>query len=294
MKGSQNMFMSYLNLKYNNFEIENQYLIVKYKTIDKSYKMFSYIMFILSIFASIVDSLHYGSSWKTVVFKFTVFTSYAIAIFYLIVIILMNSIKLNQKLKMLIHYSNYYLLLFIIGNLRYPANQYFSKQPFLFFMVLLFEFLYRLILIFVEQYTFVEIVIITSITLCTSWGVFFPQFIHEIPKEMLFDLAVVRQLPYSFSHILMIVFAYIFQKQYKQYFYINYINEKKNDWLMNIFENMKTGFLNIQKKDTFYISYLNSFLIQKLESIQSIKNILLERNISINSQQNDLSLVVGK
>jgi hypothetical protein len=168
------------------------------------------------------------------------------------------------------NYLNFYTALLIICDIRYTFTNYISQNQIVFYFILLVELVIQLIWIVTATLQFIEILILTILGMITILVFYVPISGNAFPS-----------LYYAFAHIASLIvtvcFAFIYEMECKQLFYFLQVEEKKNNWMTNVLDNMNSGFIRIKDNS---ICYMNRFMEEKLIAIK-------ERDFDANPRQTE-------
>jgi hypothetical protein len=252
----EDIFSSAFNLNFHSLNLEEEYN----KTIEKKVKvyirMITLIIFLASLGPTIEISFFFEYYFKNN-FKVVMFTSYFIS---LITINFLFLVLLNNKIVIkIVNYVNYFILLFIFTNLRYPLINFLKVDTIIFYVFTTTEIVLRLILALLGIYNFLEFSILNVLTICSTWLIYAP-----VAPNNTFTTNMLLLMAYSIAIIVVIIFSYFLEKYNKRAFYFYYLNKQKTEWLENVLENMKTGFVSIKGNKFSYINESSENMIDLL------------------------------
>jgi hypothetical protein len=142
-------------------------------------------------------------------------------------------------------------------NSRYALTHYTKVDLVLLMFIFSLEILFRLFWVIFGIQGFIENFILTCISIIIAWAIYVPtHFGNELTTSYF------NNLGYTLILFVVMLLSYILERQQKNAFYFQIKAKTKTNWLLNVLDNMSTGFLSI-RGDT--ISYVNSFFKNKLE-----------------------------
>jgi hypothetical protein len=266
------MFKSWFTLEFSAKEIEEDYQLYRESLIKTYIRILTLIIFIVSVGNSVQISFFFVYSDNINFFKI-LYMSYILTAVYIVLVGLVYKYIDHPKMIKSINLLNYYFLVFIFINLRFPSVRFIIIDPMYFYMFLLVEIILRLIWASLGINTFLEYMIINLISVATIYGVYVP---CPYPKER--EKSVEYMGAISIGLVVANVSSYILERQVKKTYYLNYQDKLKTKWFSNILDNMNTGFLSIKENS---ISYINAYLNNKF-----IKGKYLREDISDNQKMN--------
>lgn len=265
----EKIFKSEFKLNFILTNIENEYSKHKEQLIQKCVKIFTWIIFIMSLGPTILISCNF-KFYGYINFKIIMYTSYFTS-FVLFINLLIVRYKIDKtNLMRLIIYVNYYLFTFVWVNFLYQIGHFLKGPPILFFALFSAEMIFRLIWVLIGIFGFTDSLIIICSAIITEWAIYgpMPGFIPLI-ETMLYILS------HSVGMILMLIFSYFLVKQQKRAFYFYHRANMKAKWFSSILESMNTGYMSLSKVG---INYVNTYLSSILENLKFNQNIISESN----------------
>lgn len=252
----EHIFTNSFNLKYSKKEIQVEFNKVKDKLLKRYIKNITILILMISFAPSTIISYFFQfSDLKS--FKMIMCFSYFITFSSLIMTFLTFFSK-NLKLMKIINYVNYFFFIIIILNVRYSLVNFAKLDIIVVFFLVWAEVVTRFVFILYEVFTFCELSILNFLSAMFMWAIYFPVGQPNfLQKDLLIDGVN------SICLIIVVLFCFISERNRKLAFYYKYKIEKKAQWLDNVLDNMKTGFLSI-KGDK--ITYVNNYLENLLNS----------------------------
>jgi hypothetical protein len=249
--------------------IEKEFSKHKEHLILKCIKIFTWIIFILSLGPTILISCNF-KFYKYISFQIIMYTSYSTSFILFINLLLVKFLNKRILLMRIIIFVTYYLFTFVWVNFLYQIGHFLQGPPILFFALFSAEMIFRLIWVLVGIMGFVDSLIIISSAIITEWVMYgpMPGFI-PLTETMLYILS------HSVGMILMLIFSYFLVKQQKRAFYFYQKANLKAIWFSSILENINTGYMSSSKLG---ISYVNTYLSSMLENLKFNQNIINESN----------------
>jgi hypothetical protein len=250
------MFASEFKLNYNNENIELDYQKmrdIKLLTFNKWIVNFS---FISAIAVAILQSTNFEMVNKYGFFKFNIVMNY-IAIFVYLVFIFISCLSKNMTVLRRIHYIVFYFQIFVIMGFRFEFFIIYSSMSKMIFFEYLIEMFVRMVWVILFLHSFLESLILNSLVIVTVWLTV--PFLY--PTEN-FNDEMINSLAYSCVIFLVMVIAYILERQQKIAFYYLWQSYRKAKWLTSILDNLNSGFVSVKSGR---IKYINSFFISHFE-----------------------------
>jgi hypothetical protein len=255
----ENIFSSAFKLTYLRKDIEEEYIRKKEDAILKNFKFVSVPLLILSLSGSIEISFFF-SLWDKVEFRVVMFSSYIVSILCF-AFCLYGILLKNKRVLKIINFLNYYILLYIFVNIRIPLVIFMKTDWKVYFFLITLEIFVRMLWIMLQLNNFFEFFIVNCMIVISVWSVY---GIHPEVNNIHQYLSLANSISLS----ILLVFAYFLEKSHKKAFYYNYLNEQKAEWLQNVLDNMKTGYMSIQGEN---ISYINNYLEQIFNNWNAIE-----------------------
>jgi hypothetical protein len=264
MTCKEKIFISCFNLKFYDKEIENNFQEDKNRHIKSKVSLISGILLLFSIAGNIILS----NGWKNkpndkyyssmCIFSFTLSG-------VLLIIFICSLLKLHTSQNKIINYLNFFLYSYVLINLRFPITQYTGGDQFAFYLLITLDMILRLLWILSGQLEFLECLIISTIHSILVW-----MWAALLADSSTLTLVMLKTLTNDVSIIITVVLSYLYDVQSKKRFYYTHMAEKKSEKLLNILENMNTGFLSLKGGK---IDYINTFLLNKLQKLQNFNSI---------------------
>jgi hypothetical protein len=259
MDPNQKIYKSFFNLNFDKCDIEVDYLKYKNQLLLQRSKYSVGILLVLSLIADIDLSIFWGDQFGNRNFLGVTISSYLITIFYSIFLIFTICCKNLHFLKML-NYFTFFLITFVLVFMRYPIVHYKLNEEMLNYLFFAIDIVFRLIWVFMGNISYLESLGISliDIALLFMWA-----GLSQTPENL--KSAMIRNSAYSVTILLVGILAYLFEALNRRGYYYNHYIQKKNEWLMNVLENMNTGFISVKEGK---IRYINKFLESKIENIK--------------------------
>jgi hypothetical protein len=246
----QKIFTNLYNLKYSKQEIEVEFNLVKDKLLKKYIKTITILTFLISFGPSIVISnLFSFSELKS--FKMIMCFSYFMN-FSCLIMTFTTFLSKNIKFMKIIIYLNYYFILFFILNIRYPLVHFVKSDIMYIFFLVCADVFIRTLWIIYEIFTFLELFTLNLLSAISMWAIYTP-----VGEAKMLQIDFLISGVNSICLIIVILFGFISERNQKKAFYFKYKTERKAQWLDNVLDNMKTGFLSIKGEK---ITYVNNYL----------------------------------
>jgi hypothetical protein len=263
MNKEEKIFKSFLNLDYLNNNIEKEHQINRENLIKKYLKYLTIFIGLLSVANSIQISFFFKYSFSVNFYKILCM-SYLFTAVYIVFTTLVFVYSENTKFSKIINFLNYYFLVFIFINLRFPLTRFTEVNLIFFFSLLCLELIFRLVWANMGILTFKQHLILNFISIISIFSVYVPSSSdNERFKSLILMLAI------TFTLIVSIIFSYFLERHMKKEFYLNYNDKLKTKWFSNVLENMNTGFLSIKNGK---VSYINKFLNEKFRKLKYLKS----------------------
>jgi hypothetical protein len=275
----EQIFRSCINLKYKKSDIEEDFQKHKDGLIKDSIKLYTIILLICSFISSIVCSMYYTGFYQTMKFKGSTFSAYSTSVVYIFLFLVSRYSKKPKHLRWL-NYLNYFFSFFVHINFRYPLIHFQKLSLVLYYTMLSFEMMVRLLWITTGILGFVESMVWNAFTTVALWGIYAP-----IGKDDgILENNMYLILGYSVLFFVHCAFAYFYEKKDRTSFYHSFFYERRMKWFNNTFENMNTGLLSLKGSN---VTFVNNFLFYKLQMINSIKEkFLTATNARLQSEYN--------
>jgi hypothetical protein len=269
----EKIFNHWYTLKYSQEKIEVEFNLNKEKLIKKYIRMITIIIFLASCGPSIEISFLFNFYQKNN-FLMIMSVSYVVNFMYFIMAIT-TFISKNLKILKIIIYLDYYFMVFIFINTRYPLYHFLNYDIIIFYLFICVELILRVLWMMCGVNTFLEFLTLNVLSIISTWVFYAPVGDPNTPQKNTIVLSV-----YSFSFIIVTLFSYLIKRHQKNAYFFQYRAEKKVQRLDNVLDNMKTGILSIKgEKITYINNYLEKLLdlwidnSKKLDPLQNGKKI---------------------
>jgi hypothetical protein len=268
----EKIFINCLNLKMKNIQVESDYQEMKdnrLKFLNLSIILFS---FLSSLAVMIFHYFFYQEFQELKFFKFNVIMCSITSVMYLV---LMTWSYLTKKIKIIkmINYTIFFFQIFVIIAFRFAIIKVTNFYSILLFFEYLLEIIVRLIWVVFFLHSFLESLVLNILSLITVWIV-----VPTLFPEKLYNEEIINTLAYSFVLFSVIIIAYVLERQQKEAFYFHWQADTKAKWLINVFENLNSGFVSIKNSK---ISYINSYFKIFLQNIKFNDQIRKDKNLEV-------------
>jgi hypothetical protein len=253
------MFASGFNLKFKDENIEEDFQEMKEKKFLFFNKWIVLFSFTSAVAVFILQSTNSEKFDQYVFFKFNI-TMNVIAIVMYFIFIFFSIFSKNLRLLRWVHYILFYFQIFVIMAFRFEIFKTQSSTSTLIFFEYLIEIFVRLIWVVLYIHSFLESLILNSLVILTVWLTV--PFLY--PTENFKD-EMINSLAYSCVLFMVMVIAYIIERQQKLAYYFLWQAASKAKWLTSILDNLNSGFVSIKSGR---IKYINSFFINQLEKFK--------------------------
>ena len=266
------IFTSYLNLTLKNKEVESDYLEMKnkkFKFVHLPIVMFS---FLASIAVMTFKYIYLHKFTDVFFYKFNLLMCSITSLIY-IGLMVWSCMTTNIKIKKLIDYTIFYCQIFVIIAFRFAIIRVTESTLVLLFFEYLLEIIVRIIWVNLFIHSFKECFYLNTASLITVWIIilsFFP--------EKSYNEEIINTLAYSFVIFSIIIIAFVLERQQKEAFYFHWQADNKAKWLINVvnvFENLNSGFVSIKDNK---ISYINPYFKKVLQNLEIINQTKKESN----------------
>jgi hypothetical protein len=253
------MFACGFNLKFQNENIEEDFQEMKEKKFLFFNKWIVLFSFTSAVAVFILQSTNSEKFDQYVFFKFNI-TMNIIAIVMYFIFIFFSIFSKNLRILRWVHYILFYFQIFVIMAFRFEIFKTQSSTSTLIFFEYLIEMFVRLIWVVLYIHSFLESLILNSLVILTVWLTV--PFLY--PTENFKD-EMINSLAYSCVLFMVMVIAYIIERQQKLAYYFLWQAASKAKWLTSILDNLNSGFVSIKSGR---IKYINSFFINQLEKFK--------------------------
>lgn len=253
------MFTSKLNLKFRDKKIEQDFQKMresKFLFFNKWIILFS---FTSAVAVGILQITDFENFEEFIFFKFNIIMTFIAIAIYFVFCFLAFCCK-NILVLRWIHYFLFYFQIFVIMAFRFEIFKIHSSIYTLNFFQYLIEMFVRLIWVIIFLHSFLESLILNSLVILTVWLTIPFMYPQENFKE-----EMINSLSYSSVIILVIVIAYIIEKQQKLAFYFLWQADSKAKWLSGILDYLNSGYVSINNGR---IKYINALFINHLDKLK--------------------------
>jgi hypothetical protein len=251
-----NIFESHFKLNYKNLKIEKAYELELRESIKSKLKLITIVLFIFSLWPTIEISFFYRY-FHELSLRIVLFLSYLTSFILGLFCIVLFYTK-NMKIWMGLNLANYYLLIFIFFNLRFPLVKYLNAEVTITYFIQCFENVFRMFFFVLGVFNFYQFFYVNLICLISLWLTYGVTFI--VDKTDL-NSNILLLAAYSVALEVIVLFGYFYLRIRKIEFFHNYLR-RKSLWFKSILDTMNTGFISF-KLDK--IKYVNKYLLDKLE-----------------------------
>ena len=268
---NDNIFNNNFKLRFNNKEVEVDFQKMK----DEKFIYFNKWIIIFSLCSavavSIFQAFYFEAFDKYIFFKFNSITTLLAAFMYLIFVIASYRCKNLIILKWL-HYVLFYFQIFVIMAFRFAIIRIVNVSPILLFFQYFFEIIVRLVCVILFLHSFLESLILNTLSLLTVWIVIPSLFPPDNFKD-----EMINTLAYSCVLFSVMGIAFILERQQKLAFYFFWLADNKAKWLTNVFDNLNSGFLSIKGGK---ISFINSFFLTRMKKLKTKTGLAIDNEVS--------------
>jgi hypothetical protein len=255
-----------------NIQVESDYQEMK----DNRLKFLNLPIILFSFLSSLaVMIFHYFFYHKFQELKFFKFNVIMCSITSVMYLVLMTWSYLTKKIKIIkmINYTIFFFQIFVIIAFRFAIIKVTNFYSILLFFEYLLEIIVRLIWVVFFLHSFLESLVLNILSLITVWIV-----VPTLFPEKLYNEEIINTLAYSFVLLSVIIIAYVLERQQKEAFYFHWQADTKAKWLINVFENLNSGFVSIKNSK---ISYINSYFKIFLQNIKFNDQIRKDKNLEV-------------
>jgi hypothetical protein len=250
----EKFFKRWYNLKYVQEEIEVAFNSNKKKNIKKYSRIITTIIFLASCLPSIEISFLF-EFFEQNNFKMIMCLSYFVN-FVTLIMTVTTFLSNNTKVFKIIIYIEYYFIVFIFLNIRYPLVHFLNYDIAIMYLLMWIDAVLRFLWMILEINTFSECFVLNGLSIISIWVLYAPVGDSKTLQRNMILLST-----YSSCLIIVILFGNIIERHRKKAFYFQYKAERKAQWLDNVLDNMKTGILSIKGEKISYINkYFEKFL----------------------------------
>jgi hypothetical protein len=238
---SDDVFRRWINLKFIEVDVELDFIKMK----DKKLSLFIRPAVIFSLMSSVAVSTFISFYIETFItlrfFQFCLITSWVASFIYFIFLAnLFFTKKLNVYRWMNFFY--FYFQIFVIISVRFAFLKIVKVSSIMIFFEYFLEIFIRLFWVILYLQSFLECLILNTLSLVTVWiviGSMYP--VESLSEEIIITLA------YSVVMFSVIGIAWIVERQQKLSFYFKWKAEKKASWLTKVLDNLNSGYILIKK-----------------------------------------------
>jgi hypothetical protein len=247
----ERIFRSNFRLSFLRNQIESEYKKKMDNQIANHISVLLLILCLLSYGVTILTSFYFNTLEKSMMFFVVIVTSYFVSVVFTVFSVFAI---FSKKIKwiILMHYTMYFLLFFLFVNFRYTIFRVAKIEPIFFYFLIIVELIVRLLWVILNLQTFIECLILNTLSLACIWILYPCVFPENIYRDGMINFAA-----YSSIFFMTVGFAYVLVRQQKMAFYFHRTAQKKANWLDSVFENMNEGFISVRGK---VISYINPYI----------------------------------
>lgn len=265
------IFDSNFKLNIINKNIERAYQLNIEKCRRDKLKYLTIFLLIFSLFPTVQISFFFDK-FNELSFQLVLLLSYLTTLFLLLLMFITLYSK-NARVLQIVSCANYYLLIFLFFNTRFPLLRYLSVELVITNFIQCFENLLRIVIVIfgifqMDEFFYTNIASIISLWL--AYGV----VILKENKNLLSNILII--LAYTFSIKVVIIVIYFIIRMQKSNFYHNYL-EKKTYKFKTILDNLNAGFITFKSNK---IKYINKYLTEKFKCNELFNNCLSKNHES--------------
>jgi hypothetical protein len=258
-------------LEFSNKEVEEDFQKMKDEKFTYFNKWIMAFSLCSAIAVSIFQAFYYEKYNEYKIFQFNIITTYLAVFMYTI---FLGFCICSKRIKLIrwMHYIHFYFQIFVIMAFRFAIFRIVNVSPILLFFQYFFEIIVRLVWVILFLHSFLESLILNTLSLATVWIVIPCLFPPENFKD-----EMINTLAYSCVLFSVMGIAFILERQQKLAFYFFWLADKKAKWLTNVFENLNSGFLSIKGGK---ISFINSFFLTQMKKLKTKTELASENEVS--------------